>query len=504
MKGPARYRPDHGDAVAGPGRRRVYETETLRGLELRSFEFPVRRTTDRTTGTPWQVLGDEGYMTPRLGRVYESETRNYIRICGEGEWKTIKENHPSSLDQDSNPDLLIFVNLAQYETTTLVNYVIEMCQWFVNMAAEIKPATGTNDKFNSTKKPILLSKLEGCNDDVNAAIIIPGEDGVISICDDRFASDGIKRIKRLMSSSLGLDKGFPAGQKSCCRLRLPSCFSRYVDLFVVNKGRTRASRTSRVILYIRFVSDMEMFCWVVSVDVGLFNSAVSSGHAVILLVGVLVNVVFFNRTFKLMSMVVKLNFRTVRVWLKRDSGQYWPSICHYMPAGATALYYCVETRHLFVGIEVGGISVSPVEESSSEVTYYPRLHIIRGGNAIYHENRGCGVLSRSRKTEELKACHTDYTALRRIVYKNMILVKLDHSSSVRSGEFVLAPDFNRMTHVRTYPAHQARVTDVLFALNCEWVLSVGRDKMFQFHCSETGRRLGDYVSEAWCTAVQYP
>nr|CAD7594134.1 unnamed protein product [Timema genevievae] len=125
-------------------------------------------------------------------------------------------------------------------------------------------------------------------------------------------------------------------------------------------------------------------------------------------------------------LMIVCDCRTVRVWLKRDSGQYWPSICHYMPAGATALYYCVETRHLFVGIEVGAIS-----------------------------------------------------------------------------EFVLAPDFNRMTHVRTYPAHQARVTDVLFALNCEWVLSVGRDKMFQFHCSETGRRLGDYISEAWCTAVQF-
>jgi len=55
-----------------------------------------------------------------------------------------------------------------------------------NMAAEIKPATSSSsDKFSSTKKPVLLSKLEGCNDDVNAAIIIPGEDGVISICDDR-------------------------------------------------------------------------------------------------------------------------------------------------------------------------------------------------------------------------------------------------------------------------------------------------------------------------------
>lgn len=55
-----------------------------------------------------------------------------------------------------------------------------------NMAAEIKPAAASSsDKFSSTKKPVLLSKLEGCNDDVNAAIIIPGEDGVISVCDDR-------------------------------------------------------------------------------------------------------------------------------------------------------------------------------------------------------------------------------------------------------------------------------------------------------------------------------
>jgi hypothetical protein len=45
------------------------------------------------------------------------------------------------------------------------------------------------------------------------------------------------------------------------------------------------------------------------------------------------------------------------VWLKRDSGQYWPSICHYMASGATALFYCVETRQLFVGIENGTVSV---------------------------------------------------------------------------------------------------------------------------------------------------
>jgi len=57
------------------------------------------------------------------------------------------------------------------------------------MAAEIKPAPGVNhDKFSSSRKPVLLSKLEGCNDDVNAAIIIPREEGVISVCDDRYLS----------------------------------------------------------------------------------------------------------------------------------------------------------------------------------------------------------------------------------------------------------------------------------------------------------------------------
>lgn len=54
------------------------------------------------------------------------------------------------------------------------------------MAAEIKPAPrSANDRFSTTKKPELLSKLEGYSDDVNAAVLIPGEDGVISVSDDK-------------------------------------------------------------------------------------------------------------------------------------------------------------------------------------------------------------------------------------------------------------------------------------------------------------------------------
>ena len=53
-------------------------------------------------------------------------------------------------------------------------------------------------------------------------------------------------------------------------------------------------------------------------------------------------------------------------------------------------------------------------------------------------------------------------------------------------------------------AHQGRISDVKFSVNCEWVLSCGRDKYFQWHCSETGRRLGGYQASAWCLCLEYP
>ncbi len=52
------------------------------------------------------------------------------------------------------------------------------------MAAEIKPSTGIGQSGN-VRKPQLINKLEGSNDDINMAVIIPREDGVISVSDDR-------------------------------------------------------------------------------------------------------------------------------------------------------------------------------------------------------------------------------------------------------------------------------------------------------------------------------
>lgn len=118
--------------------------------------------------------------------------------------------------------------------------------------------------------------------------------------------------------------------------------------------------------------------------------------------------------------------KTVRIWLKRDVGNYWPSVCHILPSAASTMDFNRETKRLFVGMDNGSIS-----------------------------------------------------------------------------EFNVAEDYNRVVHQKNYLAHQSRITGLVFSLLTEWVLSVGRDKYFQWHCSETGRRLGGFMCSSSCTALQF-
>jgi len=50
--------------------------------------------------------------------------------------------------------------------------------------------------------------------------------------------------------------------------------------------------------------------------------------------------------------------KTMRVWIKRDSGQYWPSICQLYQSSASALSYNHGSQRLFVGLGSGAIHVS--------------------------------------------------------------------------------------------------------------------------------------------------
>lgn len=118
--------------------------------------------------------------------------------------------------------------------------------------------------------------------------------------------------------------------------------------------------------------------------------------------------------------------KSIRIWLKRETGKYWPSVCHYCDTIGTCLFYHPEPRRLFVGLDNGNIL-----------------------------------------------------------------------------EFAVGEDYNKITLIKHYLAHQARVTDVFYSLEHDWILSTGRDKYFAFHSTDNSRRIGSYCTNCWATCLVY-
>ncbi|KAM8749770.1 WD repeat and FYVE domain-containing protein 2 isoform 2-T2 [Acanthopagrus schlegelii] len=60
--------------------------------------------------------------------------------------------------------------------------------------------------------------------------------------------------------------------------------------------------------------------------------------------------------------------RTIRVWLKRDSGQYWPSVHHTMSSPSSCMSFNPETRRLSVGMDTGSICEFILSEDYNKMT----------------------------------------------------------------------------------------------------------------------------------------
>uniref|UniRef100_A0A4W3H9Z1 WD repeat and FYVE domain containing 2 n=1 Tax=Callorhinchus milii TaxID=7868 RepID=A0A4W3H9Z1_CALMI len=60
--------------------------------------------------------------------------------------------------------------------------------------------------------------------------------------------------------------------------------------------------------------------------------------------------------------------RTIRVWMKRDSGQYWPSVYHSMAAPCSCMSFNPETRRLSVGLDNGTVSLFFLAAHQNRVT----------------------------------------------------------------------------------------------------------------------------------------
>ncbi|XP_038658515.1 WD repeat and FYVE domain-containing protein 2 isoform X2 [Scyliorhinus canicula] len=76
--------------------------------------------------------------------------------------------------------------------------------------------------------------------------------------------------------------------------------------------------------------------------------------------------------------------RTIRVWIKRDSGQYWPSVYHSMTSSCSCMSFNPETRRLSVGLDNGTVSEFILSEDYNKM--------IPAKSYLAHQNRVTMVL----------------------------------------------------------------------------------------------------------------
>ncbi|CAF1586645.1 unnamed protein product, partial [Didymodactylos carnosus] len=60
--------------------------------------------------------------------------------------------------------------------------------------------------------------------------------------------------------------------------------------------------------------------------------------------------------------------RTLRIWLRRQTGKYWPSVCNTLESSPTSLYYYDASRLLFCGSDAGLIYEFTVAEDYNKIT----------------------------------------------------------------------------------------------------------------------------------------
>ncbi|CAK8677656.1 unnamed protein product [Clavelina lepadiformis] len=61
--------------------------------------------------------------------------------------------------------------------------------------------------------------------------------------------------------------------------------------------------------------------------------------------------------------------KSIRVWLKRETGQYWPSVCHFVASPCSSMFYSPESKRLFVGQDNGNIDEFEVSEDYNRVDH---------------------------------------------------------------------------------------------------------------------------------------
>ncbi|UJR21199.1 hypothetical protein I4U23_024296 [Adineta vaga] len=68
------------------------------------------------------------------------------------------------------------------------------------------------------------------------------------------------------------------------------------------------------------------------------------------------------------GLISALDDRTLRIWIRRQTGKYWPSVCYTLESAPTTLFYHETSRRLFCGCDTGLLHEFLVSEDLNKIT----------------------------------------------------------------------------------------------------------------------------------------
>ncbi|CAF1231352.1 unnamed protein product [Adineta steineri] len=68
------------------------------------------------------------------------------------------------------------------------------------------------------------------------------------------------------------------------------------------------------------------------------------------------------------GLITALDDRTLRIWIRRQTGKYWPSVCYTLESAPTALFYHELSHRLFCGCDTGLLHEFLVSEDLNKIT----------------------------------------------------------------------------------------------------------------------------------------
>ncbi|CAJ0961061.1 unnamed protein product, partial [Mesorhabditis belari] len=175
--------------------------------------------------------------------------------------------------------------------------------------------------------------------------------------------------------------------------------------------------------------------------------------------------------------------KSVRLYLRRDNDQYWPSINHFMPVQPTCLFYCEEVHRLLVGLLNGHVFVYDVADDCNSLRQRQHFTLHAGPiSGLYLSITSELIFSSSRDKTVLWHCSEngtrqggasiDSSCVCMVVAQPFIFIG-DYGGNVH----VLRIDGSVAQHLHKLSAHTGTVTSLAWDNDRQWLFSGSADNL---------------------------